>query len=174
MKQTGFTLVELLVVVIIMGVLTSIAMPQYRRSMDRSKAAEAMQMLPALFEARERWMIENECIWSNGEMNCPSSVNLSKWTPKLLDIESKGTIDGSTIKTKNFTYNLVAKGSVAQACVSAKPEWGGSRGITGATIWYRGDKFTCSDTDTNHKGCDILNVIRAKEKGTALEYKGCI
>ena len=61
MKQTGFTLIELLVVVMIAAVLTSIAMPQYRTAMDRSKAAEATQMLPALFEARERWMIENQC-----------------------------------------------------------------------------------------------------------------
>lgn len=159
MKQAGFTLVELLVVVIIMGILTAIAMPQYRKAMDRSKAAEAMQMLPALFEARERWVIEKQCTWSNGAItSCNDNVTL---TPKKLDIESKGTInnDEGTITTPTFKYTLVDSKPTNkhQACISAKPQWGESRGLTGATIYYRGDKFSCTDANQG-AACDILNV----------------
>lgn len=172
MKTAGFTLIELLVVVMIVGVLTSIALPQYRRSMDRSKAAEAMQLLPALFESRERWVIEHQCTWEEGAIT--SCAGNATFSPKKLDIETQGTISDNKITTTNFEYNLVNKGSYAgnQACVSATPTWGKNRGLkNGAVIWYRGDKFSCNGSE---KGCDILNVIRKKQKGDELEYQGCI
>ena len=36
----GFTLIELMVTVLIVGILASIAMPQYRKAVERSRAAE--------------------------------------------------------------------------------------------------------------------------------------
>lgn len=163
MKQAGFTLIELLVVVIIMGLLTSIALPQYRKAMDRAKAAEAMQMLPAIFEARERWMIEHGCKWDEGEVSstCSETLNFRK-----LDIESKGTFadNDNTLVTPYFNYFLVTAGETNQPCVSAEPRWGANRGlaqgtdnITPLTIYYRGDKFTCDDGAVAG-GCDLLNV----------------
>ena len=157
MKSSGFTLIELLVVVIIMGVLTALALPQYRRAMDRSKAAEAMQMLPAFYEARERWVIEHQCTWSSGSI---TSCEEGTFSAGKLDIESKGEVsdtDNTTVKTPNFVYNLVNKGtsSLNQACVSATPRWGANRNLTSAVIWYRGDKFSCNG---NSDACDILNV----------------
>ena len=57
--KKGFTLIELLAVVLIMGILSAIAMPQYRRSLNRARIAEAENMLAPMYESRERWAIEN-------------------------------------------------------------------------------------------------------------------
>ena len=56
MNRKGFTLIELLVVVMMVGILTSVALPQYRKAMKRARTAEVLQMLPALYEARERYI----------------------------------------------------------------------------------------------------------------------
>ncbi|WP_428038694.1 type IV pilin protein, partial [Candidatus Avelusimicrobium faecicola] len=37
-NKKGFTLVEILTVVLIVGVLSAVALPQYRRAVERSRA----------------------------------------------------------------------------------------------------------------------------------------
>lgn len=159
MSKKGFTLIELLVVVIIIGVLTSIALPQYRKAMDRARAAEATQVLPAVFESRERFSLQCK---SDGE--CPQTITL-----KMLDIEVPADVgvDGCDFASKNFCYyiKLGEAGSFSQACVAAKPRWGDSRGLPGAMIYYRGDKFSCAGSAD---ACDILNVADSDHR------TGCI
>lgn len=46
-NKSGFTLLEILVVIIIVGVLASVAMPQLFRNVERSRATEALSSLGA-------------------------------------------------------------------------------------------------------------------------------
>ena len=55
MKRQAFTLVELAVVVVIIGVLAAFAVPRFIASVERSKAAEAFNYLSATQSAQERY-----------------------------------------------------------------------------------------------------------------------
>ena len=57
--KSGFTLLELLVVVIIVAILASVAIPQYRRAIETSRAAEARAVLHSLLTAELAYYQEN-------------------------------------------------------------------------------------------------------------------
>ena len=59
-KSTGgFTLIELLVVVLIIGILAAIAVPQYFKVVEKSKAAEANAWIAAVTGAEESYLNKN-------------------------------------------------------------------------------------------------------------------
>jgi type IV pilus assembly protein PilE len=57
--QRGFTLVEMLIVVVLIGVLASIAYPAYTEQVRKSRRAEAQAVLMEASQFMERFLTEN-------------------------------------------------------------------------------------------------------------------
>ncbi len=58
-KNAGFTLIEMLVVVLIIGLLVALALPQYEKAVEKSRATEAFTMLKSIAQANEVYYMSN-------------------------------------------------------------------------------------------------------------------
>ena len=75
--KRGFTLIELLVVVLIIGILASIALPAYRKAVEKSKASQALILLKALGQAQDAYYLtEGKYAKKFSDLD----VDMSAWT----------------------------------------------------------------------------------------------
>ncbi len=96
--KKGFTLTELLVVVIVLGVLASVAVPKFSRVLETRRTTEAENMLTSIRSEQEK-----RCA-----LGQKYTVSFSR-----IPTASYARISDSQAKTANYIYTLSATGAAA-------------------------------------------------------------
>ena len=71
-NKNGFTLLELLVVVLIIGILSAIALPQYRKAVEKSKVSQALITLKYMKDRGQEFMLAH---------SMTAEMTSSEWAP---------------------------------------------------------------------------------------------
>ena len=65
-SKKGFTLIELMIVVVIIGILAALAIPRFMRSTTKAKQSEAKQLLKQIYTMQRAYRQENDVYTLNG------------------------------------------------------------------------------------------------------------
>jgi type IV pilus assembly protein PilA len=131
-SDEGFTLVELLVVVIIIGILAAISLPSYLSLTSSAKQSEARQTMAAILKAQNLWIDRY------------SSLDY----PTSFDQLALGVVKGSTLedKTSSSVYEYKIGNGIDSMSSEAQPKFptlkayaGGIRSFSNSSnlvTWY--------------------------------------
>lgn len=109
-EQRGFTLIEVMITVAIIGILTAIALPSYRDHVLRGYLGDATTQLASLQAQMERYYQDNRTYASITSASpaiyapCDTNISLASRTQGKFVVSCNGTPTAST-------YSLVSTGS---------------------------------------------------------------
>lgn len=141
----GFTLLELMVVVIIISILTAAALPQYQKAVEKSRAAEAITLGKTIVDAQNR--------------SLDAFPNESVATKSALDVKLPGGEDAwssdDVYTTKDFKYTLQSEGVLIERKVGGPVTY---------TLFMGNNEATAENSCTNKTGtlCNAMTGMGFK------------
>ena len=106
--RAGFTLVELAVVIVIIGVLAAFGVPRFIKSVERSKAAEAFEYLSSIRTAQERYQAQYGTYATN-----ITDLDIKSSPPKYFSLPATFSVGDTTTLQDSWSLTLTRTGSSA-------------------------------------------------------------
>ena len=124
----GFTLIELMIVVAIIGILAAVAIPQYQNFTKKSKASEAKVILDAIATAEASYFAEKDNMTNNlADLGNPESPAhyfryTAAGTGDLTTITATPTTTNGTPAGLTSTWSMTYNGTSGQKTTSYPPK----------------------------------------------------
>lgn len=74
-RQKGFTLIELMIVVVIIGILAALAIPRFMTATTKSKQSEAKGILKQIYTMQRTYRQQNNTYWGQGTTASAAAPN---------------------------------------------------------------------------------------------------
>lgn len=133
-RITGVTLIELMIVIVVVGILASIAVPSYRSYVLRSHRVEAKTALLNLAAAQEKFYLQNNTYAVNNLLDDapPAGLGLSATTENGYYAIAIGAADAA-----GYTATATAAGSQAAdtRCATFTITQAGTKTATSNDCW---------------------------------------
>ena len=142
--RRGFTLIELLVVVLIIGILAAIAVPQYKKAVEKSRAVEALSVLASMRQAMDLYILQHG-------YPAPS--------PKVLQLADLNLDMDFAAESKYFSYDIYlgSEDLWVTACRLPDEDYCITYAAQPTEGWY--NKECAPETDF---GTEICNAIQSQ------------
>ena len=122
-RAGGFTLLELLIVVVLIGILATVAIPQLSRSFEATRQAEARTVLGHLYQGEKAYFQEK-----NTYVAATSSSN-----PLAMDIPADASTENYfkySVASADSTHFVATATRKVAADTGRSPAWGSAYTIT--------------------------------------------
>jgi len=114
-KQFGFTLIELMIVVLVVAILAAIALPMYSEHIRKGKRTEAAQALGDLELRQASWRADNPQYGTMLQLFNNTAGNVTAYNNglKYYTVTVSGPGAGGTPDGANYTLTATRKGDLA-------------------------------------------------------------
>lgn len=101
--ESGFTLTELLVVIVIIGLLASLAIPKFMSVITKAKTSEAKLMLKQVYDLETAYYLENDLYTDN-----LSAIGFEQAKLKTEEGQARYKIEISEVSSTQFLARAIA------------------------------------------------------------------
>jgi prepilin-type N-terminal cleavage/methylation domain-containing protein len=109
-QKSAFTIIELVIAIVLMGLLASIAIPRMNQTREAARLGEGVQVLKAFRSAQERWNLDHG-VYTNDCNNLDLTVN-----PTNFDVPTCAANGSVSIQRKGGGYTVTADATNAYTC----------------------------------------------------------